>query len=282
MFNLIRLLRPHDWIKNIFLFAPLFFTPALFHTPEIITVLFGAIIFSFNASSIYVLNDLRDANTDKLHPQKKSRPIASGRIKKPNAIILFFILAFISLFASYFLSPPFCLIVFIYFMLNVGYCFWLKHIAIIDIYCIAAGFVLRVIAGSVLISVTPSAWILLCTGLLALFLALAKRRDDLVHRIDESHRESMRGYNIVFIDTCIAIVLGALLIAYAIYTTISTAINAEHFYWTVPIVLLGILRYLQITLVEERSGSPTMLLYSDTFLLSTIVVWIIVSAILMY
>lgn len=278
----IHLLRPHDWIKNIFLFAPLFFTPTLFHIPQITTVLFGAILFSFTASSIYILNDLRDANADKLHPKKKSRPISSGKIKKSSATTLFFILALISLLTSYFLSPSFCLILSSYFMLNIAYCFWLKHIAIIDIYCIAAGFVLRVMAGSVLISVTPSAWILLCTGFLALFLALAKRRDDLVHRIDQSHRESMRAYNIVFIDTCIAIVLGALLISYTIYTTIGISINAGHFYWTVPIVLLGILRYLQITLVEERSGSPTMLLYHDKFLLSTVLVWIIVSAILMY
>ena len=276
---LIRLLRPHDWIKNIFLFAPLFFTPALFHIPEITAVLFGAILFSLTASSIYILNDLRDAETDKLHPQKKSRPISSGQIKKSSAIILFFVLAFISLFASYFLLPLFCLILSSYFILNIAYCFWLKHIAIIDIYCIAAGFVLRVMAGSVLIAVAPSVWILLCTGFLALFLALAKRRDDLVHRIDKRHRESMRGYNIIFIDTCIAIVLGALLISYAIYTTMSIT---AHFYWTVPIVLLGVLRYLQITLVEERSGSPTMLLYRDKFLLGTVIVWIIVSAVLMY
>lgn len=277
--NLIRLLRPHDWIKNIFLFAPLFFTPALFHIPEIITVLFGAILFSLTASSIYILNDINDAQADKLHPQKKSRPIASGDIKKSTAIILFLILALVSLFSAYFLSPTFCFILSSYFMLNIFYCFWLKHVAIIDIYCIAAGFVLRVMAGAVLIFVTPSAWILLCTGFLALFLALAKRRDDLVHRIDKRHRESMRGYNIIFIDTCIAIVLGALLIAYTIYTTINIT---DHFYWTIPIVLLGILRYLQITLVEERSGSPTMLLYQDKFLLSTVVVWIIVSAVLMY
>ncbi len=279
---LIRLLRPHDWIKNIFLFAPLFFTPVLFHIPQITTVLFGVILFSMNASGIYILNDLNDAQADLLHPKKRSRPIASGDIKKSTAIALFLILSMVSLFFSYFLQPQFCLILSIYFILNIAYCFWLKHIAIIDIYCISAGFVLRVLAGAVLISVTPSAWILLCTGFLALFLALAKRRDDLVHGIDENHRESMRGYNIVFIDTCIAIVLGALLIAYTIYTTISTAINTEHFYWTVPVVLLGILRYLQITLVEERSGSPTMLLYRDTFLLGTVIVWIIVSAVLMY
>lgn len=279
MKNLIRLLRPYDWIKNIFVFAPLFFTPSLFHLPNIATVLLGAIIFSLNASSIYVLNDLRDADADQWHPQKKFRPIAVGHVKKSTAKILFFILALMSLLSAYFLSPRFFLILLSYFILNIAYCFWLKHFSIIDIFCIAAGFVLRVVAGSVLISVSASVWILLCTGFLALFLALAKRRDDLVRRIDKNHRESMRGYNKIFIDTCIAIVLAALLISYAIYTTINVT---EHFYWTVPIVLLGIMRYLQITLVEERSGSPTMLLYQDKFLLGTVLVWIMVSAVLMY
>ena len=116
-------------------------------------------------------------------------------------------------------------------------------------------------------------------GFLALFLALAKRRDDLVHRIDKRHRESMRGYNIIFIDTCIAIVLGALLISYAIYTTMNIT---AHFYWTVPLVLLGILRYLQITLVEEKSGSPSHLLFTDKFLLLTVTGWIILSAVFFF
>lgn len=282
MINYLRLLRPHDWIKNIFLFAPLFFSPWVWQLSSVLTVLMGTVIFSLNASSIYVLNDLLDAEADRLHPQKCLRPIASGAVSASHGKILLMILAWISLFCAYLISHPFFLILSAYFILNIAYSFWLKQFAIIDIYCISAGFILRVLAGAVLIAVKPSVWILLCTGFLSLFLALAKRRDDLVHHIDQNHRKSTRSYNLIFIDTCIAIMLSALLIAYAIYTTVGITINTEHLYWTIPIVLLGMFRYLQITLVEEKSGSPTMLLYQDKFLLGTVLVWIVVTGLLIY
>jgi len=237
------------------------------------------------ASSIYVLNDLRDCAADRLHPIKSNRPIAGGRITLKTAQFIFVVLSVFSLLCAFYVSMSFFWIVLIYYLLNVAYCMGLKDIAIVDIYCVSAGFILRVVAGSRLIQVTPSVWILMCTGLLALFLALGKRRDDIVHQMDETHRKSIRGYNVVFIDTCIAITLSALLIAYTIYTTLNMTemhLGTAHFYMTVPLVLFGILRYLQLTLVEEKSGSPTTLLYTDKILLSTTIAWVIVSAALMY
>jgi len=280
-----RLLRPKDWIKNLFLFAPLFFTPTLFHYPEVIRILIGAIIFSITASSIYILNDLKDRAADLLHPQKRFRPIASNQISVTLARWLCILLSMIGLIAAALLSQTFFTVVLIYYIINIAYCAGLKRIAIIDVYCVAAGFILRVIAGSELIHVTPSIWILMCTGLLALFLALAKRRDDIVHHMTYVHRESIRGYNLVFIDASIAITLSALLIAYTIYSTLDIAevhLGTTHFYWTVPLVLFGMLRYLQITLVEEKSDSPTRLLFTDKFLLGTVIMWFVLSAILIY
>lgn len=283
--SILRLLRPKDWSKNIFLFAPLFFTPALFHFPELMRILCGAIIFSIVASSIYILNDLKDRTADLLHPTKKLRPIASNQVSVTAARCLCIILGVIGFISAAFLSQVFFTVLLIYYVINIAYCAGLKRIAIIDVYCVAAGFILRVIAGAELIHVTPSIWILMCTGLLALFLALAKRRDDIVHHMTFAHRESIRGYNLVFIDASIAITLSALLIAYTIYSTLDIAevhLGTAHFYWTVPLVLFGILRYLQITLVEEKSDSPTRLLFTDKFLLSTVIAWCVLSAILIY
>lgn len=281
----IQLIRPKEWVKNVFLFAPLFFTPALFHIEQTYLVLIGVILFSIVASSIYILNDLKDSEADRLHPIKKRRPISSGKINSKTARLFFVIFSVIGLVGSALLSPTFFLVIIIYYLINVAYCFWLKHISIIDIYCVAAGFILRIVAGAVLINVIPSVWILMCTGLLALFLALAKRRDDLVSHVDETHRVSMRGYNLNFIDISMVMVLSTLFIAYTVYTTSNFPeinLGTTHFYWTVPIVLLGILRYLQITLVEKKSGSPTELVFTDRFLLCTLFVWLIFSTALIY
>lgn len=278
-------LRPADWVKNIFLFAPLFFTPSLFSLSAYALVLTGVVIFCAISSSIYILNDLKDRAADQLHPQKKYRLIAAGHISVRTATVVFFILSVCGLAAGVMLSREFFIILLFYYLLNLAYCFYLKRVAIIDVYCIATGFVLRVMAGAALIHVTPSIWILICVGLLALFLGLAKRRDDVVNDLDEAHRKSIRGYNLIFIDTALAMILSALFIAYTIYTTLSFValhLTTKHFYLTVPLVLLGALRYLQITLVEKKSGSPTSLLYTDRFLLLTVLSWVILSAILIY
>jgi decaprenyl-phosphate phosphoribosyltransferase len=285
LFQVVILLRPKEWVKNIFVFAPLFFTPHLLTATSFVRVLLGALIFSLVASSVYALNDIKDYQADRLHPLKKNRPIASNRVSVRLAGFIFVVLSIVSLVAAFFLSHTFFNYLLAYYVINIAYCFTLKYIAIIDVYCVAAGFILRVISGAVLINVTPSIWILMCAGLLSLFLALAKRRDDIVRHLDSAHRKSIAGYNKAFIDSSIVIVLSGLFIAYTIYCGLSIStlhLGTAHFYWTVPLVLLGILRYLQLMLVEEKSGSPTHLLLSDLFLLLTVAIWAILSAILMY
>src|SRR3989338_6335377 len=229
-----RLLRPADWIKNIFVFAPLFFAHEFFNANKFLIVFYGAVLFSIIASSIYALNDYKDLVADRMHPTKCKRPVASGDITPKAAVTVFVVLAAIGLLAALNLSTDFFVVTAFYFLINIAYCFYLKNIAIIDVYCIAAGFILRVIGGAVLLSIEPTLWIILCVGLLALFLGLAKRRDDFI-----------------------GIVLGALFVFYVIYTTQPANVadlGTAHFYVTAPLVLLGILRYLQLTLVEEKSA----------------------------
>ncbi len=245
----------------------------------------GAICFSITSSDIYILNDYKDRHADRIHPEKCKRPIASGEVGSATAIFLFVVLAGLGLLTSFWLSIHFGLVVLVYFLLNIAYCFVLKHVSIIDIFCIAFGFILRIYAGSALIGVPPSIWILACSGLLALFIALAKRRDDVITKVDAEHRLSIKGYNLSFIDTCISIVLSALFISYTLYTVEPQSthhIPSTHLYLTVPIVLLGIMRYLQITLVELRSGSPTRLLYSDKALMAISFAWAIVAGLIIY
>lgn len=274
----IRLCRPMEWCKNIILFAPLFFSPDQFSWHSLMLVGAGFVLFSIVASSIYIINDIRDAQADQFHPIKKNRPIASKKISKKIAWTMSGLLLLIGLLGSYYLSPVFLMIVSFYFMINIAYSFGLKKIAVVDVFCIAIGMVLRVIAGAELIRVSCSVWILLCVGLLALFLAFAKRRDDIVHHINEKHRGSMAGYSLHFIDMSIAIILSMLLVDYTIYAITLT----PHFYWTIPIVLLGLLRYLQIIFIEKKSGSPTHTLITDPVVVAIILLWIIVSATLIY
>jgi 4-hydroxybenzoate polyprenyltransferase len=183
------------------------------------------------------------------------------------------------------LPRGFAIVLAIYAVQNLAYTFWLKQVAILDVLSIAIGFVLRIYAGGELINVTPTVWIVACTLLLALFLAFAKRRDDLVLGVDDEHRLSLSGYNLPFIDTSLAIVLAALVVSYLLYTTQPenmARLGSEKLFLTAPFVIAGVLRYLQVTLVEHRSGSPTRLALSDRFLLATILGWLATFAWLIY
>jgi decaprenyl-phosphate phosphoribosyltransferase len=282
----IRLLRPRQWVKNAFIVAPLFFTPAAWTTGQVFAVLLTVAVFCLLASAIYVVNDYADRDADRLHPVKKTRPIASGEIAPGSALgiaaVLFALAAAVALTQ---LPRGVVLVAAIYFALNLLYSFWLKHVSLLDVLIVAAGFVLRVDAGAAAIHIEPTVWIVICTGLLALFLALAKRRDDLAKLLSEEHRPSLAGYNRRFIDQALSMVLGALLVSYLIYTTDQSVIaryGTDKLYLTAPFVIAGVLRYLQITLVEERSGSPTDIALTDRFLIVTMVGWVVVFGLLIY
>jgi decaprenyl-phosphate phosphoribosyltransferase len=283
---LLRLLRPRQWVKNAFIVAPLFFTPTAWTKAQSLAVFLTVAVFCLLSSAVYVINDYADREADRLHPVKKTRPIASGEIAPGVALVIAALLVAAAAALGIALLPQGVLIVAaLYFAINLLYSFWLKHVALVDVLIVAAGFVLRVDAGAAAITIEPTVWIVVCTGLLALFLALAKRRDDLSKLLSEEHRPSLAGYNRRFIDQALSMVLGALLVSYLIYTTDQTVIaryGTDKLYLTAPFVIAGVLRYLQITLVEERSGSPTDIALTDRFLIVTMIGWVVVFGLLIY
>ena len=283
---LIQLARPRQWVKNAFVAAPLFFTPQAMNPQGIGLVVLGVAAFCLLSSTAYVVNDWCDCEADRQHPEKRGRPLAAGLIAPATALGFAGVLAVCGLALAFLLLPVgFGAFALTYLVLNLAYSFRLKNFAILDVLSIAIGFVLRVEAGAQAVGVSASVWILICTFLLALFLALAKRRDDLVRTLDSAHRASLAGYNQRFIDACLALVLGALLVSYLIYTTDREVIarySTERLFLTVPFVAAGILRYLQITLVEERSGSPTDLALGDRFLILAVAGWVLTFGLLIY
>lgn len=285
MFPIIKLIRPHQWVKNAFVAAPLFFTPSVVSPETVLVVVAGFACFCVLSSGVYVLNDFLDREADRQHPTKRSRPLAAGTVPVPAAIALMAGLITAGLVGAFLLDAAFAEIALAYFVVNLGYSTFLKRASIIDVMLIALGFVLRVYAGGALIAVEPSVWIISCTMLLALFIALAKRRDDLVKGLGNEHRESLKGYSKRFLDTSLAVVLAALLVSYLLYTTQPenrAHFGTDHLYLTAPFVIAGVLRYLQITLVEERSGTPTRVVLTDSFLRYAVLGWVVTFAVLIY
>lgn len=282
---LIRLARPKQWVKNAFVAAPLFFTPAALTVPNLWAVALAIVAFSLGASAIYVVNDCCDREADRLHPKKRLRPIASGLVPPNVALVFAAILAAVSLTIALSLPSKFLGVLAFYLALSLAYSLKLKQVSLLDVLIVAMGFVLRVEAGSAAITVPATVWILICTGLLALFLALAKRRDDLTAELGTDHRKALDGYTLGFVDTALAVILGALLVSYLIYTTdemVMAKYGTERLYMTAPFVVAGVLRYLQIALVEKGSGSPTDIALSDRFIVVCVLGWIAVFGYLIY
>lgn len=281
----LRLLRLHHWVKSGFVAAPLFFTPSALSAANLLAVALGMLAWSLLASAIYILNDWKDVEADRLHPVKQTRPLASGAVSPHSAFVIMGALVIVGSVMAIWLSFPFFCFLMLYAILNLLYSLRLKHVAIIDVMCISLGFVLRVEAGGVLIGVEPSSWIVILTGLLALFLGFAKRRDDIVKLVDTGHRKSLDGYSRAFIDLALSITLGASLVSYLIYTTdpdVRTRLGSDHLYYTVPFVIYAMLRYLQLAIVKERSGSPTLVVLTDKPILVAGIGWLLTFAWLIY
>lgn len=283
----IRLLRINQWVKNSFLFIPTFFAGNLFHVPILTQLLEGALAFSLAASGIYVINDYKDRQIDRLHPKKKKRPIASGEVSEGTAIILICVLLLGALAWSWFIHRDFFFILLSYVFLNIGYSFGLKNIAILDLFIVAFGFLLRVYSGGVIVGVPVTEWLAIMILLLALFLVTAKRRDDLVihSTTGESVRKASKGYNLEFINSCLTLLSAVIIVAYIMYTVSADVVErfkSSHLFMTTIFVIAGIMRYLQITFVEQNSGSPTSILYKDKFILITIVGWIVSFYLIIY
>ncbi len=283
----INLLRIKQWTKNGFIFAALIFSKGFYNKNLTLKTILGFLIFSLLASSIYILNDIRDRERDKHHPTKCKRPIASGLISIKLATTISIFLFLISAVSSFFLSRNFFLICIIYFLLNIAYTYWLKEIVILDIFSISAGFFLRVLAGAAIISVSISHWLIICTILLSLFLALSKRKIEITligkSESDIRHREILKEYSHSFIDQMIGIVTSATLISYILYTTSPTTVKkfgTTNLIYTTPFVLYGIFRYLYLVYSKERGGDPTDEFLSDIPLLINAILWLLTSALI--
>ncbi|MEI7801944.1 MAG: decaprenyl-phosphate phosphoribosyltransferase [Bacteroidota bacterium] len=274
------LIRVRQWTKNLFLFLPLFFVQRMADSELVFNTLIGFFSFCFIASAIYITNDISDQNEDALHPVKKRRPIASGKISLTKAISISILCAAISLALSFFLPSGFLMLLLSYALLNLCYSlFGLKHIPILDVLIIAVGFVLRVQAGAAIGNISVSMWLNLVTFLLALFIAFAKRRDDVLIFNAEglNIRKSIDGYNLKFLDASLSVLATVIMVCYIMYTIapeVTSRFHSDKLYLSAVFVLAGIFRYLQLTLVEEKSGDPSEILWRDVFLQITLLGWI--------
>lgn len=278
----IKLLRPKDWAKNLFLFVPSFFAGSFFVPSKIGLLIEGFFAFCFFASSIYIINDYRDIEDDRKHPKKSKRPLASGKVKKSTAIVICVILIAAGIVLAFFAdhSFQFLFILGLYFFMNLAYSLGIKNIAILDILILAAGFVLRVKAGAIIAEVDTTDWLIVMTFLLSLFMAIAKRRDDMLLKITTGTdmRKSMSGYNLDFLNTMLGLFSAILIVAYINYTVSPVTmarLRTYRLYYSSLFVIAGVMRYLQITFVKKESGSPTEILYKDRFIQITLVLWIL-------
>jgi len=285
----LKLLRPKDWAKNLFLIVPSFFAGQFFVPSRIPHIVEGFIAFCCFASSIYIINDYRDIEDDKNHPVKSKRPLASGKVKKPAAILLCILLLILGGILGYLADTnfQFLFILGLYFFLNLFYSFGLKNIAILDILILSAGFVLRVKGGAVISKVDTSEWLIIMTFLLSLFMAIAKRRDDLLLKSEtgKDMRKSMQGYNLDFLNTMLGLSSAIIIVAYINYTVSPTTIlrlGTYRLYYSALFVIAGLMRYLQITFVLKKSGSPTEILYKDFFIQITLALWVISIYVILY
>jgi 4-hydroxybenzoate polyprenyltransferase len=288
--DIIRLLRPHQWAKNLFIFLPLFFNASVNNLHQLMLCIYAFIGFSFFFSSIYCINDALDVNEDKKHPEKSKRPVASGQISVRTAFCLSIVLVTGGLSVQYFtrLNLTVLFITLLYFIMNITYVTKLKQYAIIDVMCIATGFVLRIFIGGYATGVILSHWIVLMTFLLATFLACAKRRDDVLFHLREGivARKNIIKYNVDFLNAMIMITATVTIVSYIMYTVDKDVIerfsNFKYIYCTSIFVLAAIFRYLQITMVYEMSSSPTKILLKDKFIQVCLLGWIIAFAFIIY
>ena len=282
----LRLLRPHQWIKNFFLYLPAFFAQRITEGVLVGKISLAVIGFSAIASAVYIFNDYRDREADRLHPSKKDRPLAADTVSVQGAFALFALLLILGLGLLFWVNEQALFWALGYIILNLAYSLFLKQIPIVDLYIIAMGFVIRIALGASVDAIPLSMWIILMTFLLALFIGLAKRRDDVSLAAEGKNvRKSISGYNLPFINGAMMIMASVLIVSYISYTISAETqekFSNPYLYVTVFFVILGILRYMQLTLVEERSGTPTLILLQDRFLQLTILGWLVSFVVLIY
>lgn len=284
--SLLKAMRPKQWIKNLIIFTALVFDQQLFNPASFLRTFAGFILLCLAASAVYLINDLADLEQDRQHPVKRLRPLASGTLSPRVARLAAIVYAGLALGFGIMLGTGFEIILATYMGMNLLYSFYLKHIPIIDVLVLASGFVLRVGAGVVLITVQRfSPWMYVCVTLLALFIGLGKRRAEMVLLADQanSHRRVLDGYTLPYIDHLLSIVSSTTIVAYSLYTFSAENLPSNHLMMlTIPFVIYGIFRYLYLIHVEGAGGAPEELLLRDRPLLTTAALWALSIVIVLY
>ncbi|HET7295210.1 MAG TPA: decaprenyl-phosphate phosphoribosyltransferase [Vicinamibacteria bacterium] len=280
-------LRPHQWTKNLILFAPLALSKHLFEAQPFQRSLLAFLLFCGLSGAVYLVNDVRDVEHDRLHPRKRLRPIASGALRASTALLVAAGLAVACLLIALLLGRAFAAAALAYLLLNLLYSLKLKEVVIVDAIAVSLGFVVRAVAGALAIGVVFSDWLLICTVLLALFLTFCKRRHELTSLVGQAsdHRKSLQDYSPYLLDQMIAVVTASCLMAYASYTTASETIakfQTDRLPWTIPFVLYGIFRYLYLVHQKEQGGSPTDLLLTDRPILVNVALWALALVAIVY
>jgi len=271
--------RLNNWTKNLIIFSPLFFSGKISDVVLLKQSLFAFISFSFLTSSVYILNDYLDLEQDRAHPSKKNRPLASGKVPIAHAGAMAIILLIVGLGIIFQLSIDTFYVSLSYVVIMVAYCLMFRKIALVDIGIIATGFVIRLYVGSTVTGIPNSMWIIIMTFLLALFITLAKRRDDLTRLTiinEENTRESLNGYNITLVDSLIIVLVPIIIVSYILYCTADENITrvGNNLYLTSVFVFFGFMRYLQLIFVKKMGGDPMGLLYSDSGIQLVLILWI--------
>jgi 4-hydroxybenzoate polyprenyltransferase len=278
-------LRPKQWLKNVLVFAALVFSHQLTDSRAFAEVVVAFLCFCAASSAVYLLNDLRDRESDRLHPVKRFRPIASGKVPQGHAAGMSLALAFAALAVAFAISSYFAGLIAGYMLLNVLYSLYLKHEVIIDVFSISAGFVMRAAGGAVVLAVPISPWLYVCTVVLALFVGFGKRRHELMLLEDSAggHRKNLDDYSAPLLDQFIVVTAGATIMAYSLYTFVADNLPENHLMMiTIPFVLYGIFRYLYLVHERQEGGAPEQLILSDRPLLMSVFFWGVASVVIIY
>ena len=284
-FALLRLMRPHQWVKNAFVFTGLLFGHA-WNDPALVTqVLIAFAAFCLVSSAIYVLNDIVDVEQDRHHPKKRLRPLAAGLVSMPAAVVLALLLAVLGLGLAYVASTIVLVILLAYALMNIAYSLRLKHVVILDVFIIATGFMLRILAGTLGVGIPPSQWLLLCGLMVTLFLGFTKRRAEIIALTEDkaAHRKVLEHYSPVLLDKMIGITAAGLIMSYSLYTMNPDTIRTHgtpNLIYTVPFVMYGVFRYIYLLHHQSRGGDPSHDLVRDPHLLLAVGAWLLTTILL--
>lgn len=287
MVHHLRALRPHQWVKNAFVFAALVFSRKLTDPVAVFDTLLAAAAFSALASAVYLVNDVADFERDRVHPSKRNRPIAAGQVRRSTALVLAALLAPLGLGLAFALNTHTGVTLALYGVMNLAYSFWLKHVVLLDVFIIAAGFLLRVSAGAFAIGVGISPWLVLCTFFIALFLAFCKRRQELVSLGDDAaaHRGILAEYTTPFIDKMISALASMTVMSYALYTIdpgVIARLKTDGLVMTLPLVLFGVFRYLYLVHRHQKGGSPTEVVLTDRGVQAIVSLYLVIAVVCIY